>query len=80
MRKPAVLAIPRSRFKGLDQAPHYVSPTLIYVYGHDYSLKTEQRVSILTRAGRIVRALQGYDQHVALLRETADDWGSQTLV
>jgi putative transposase len=52
--------------------PHYVSPTLIHVYGHDYSLKTEQRVSLLTRAGRVVLPYQGYDKHVALLRGTAD--------
>jgi IS605 OrfB family transposase len=61
----------KRRFKGLDNAPKYVSPTLIYVYGHDYTLKTEQRVSLLTRAGRVIVPYQGYDKHIALLRETA---------
>jgi putative transposase len=65
------LGYTKKRFKGLDDAPHYVSPTLIYVYGHDYSLKTEQRMSLLTREGRIIVPYQGYDKHVALMRETA---------
>ncbi len=66
------LGYTKKRFKGLDEAPKYVSPTLIYVYGHDYSLKTEQRMSLLTRSGRIMVPYQGYNQHIALLRETAE--------
>ena len=66
------LGYTKRRFKGLDNAPRYGSPTLIYVYGHDYSLKTEQRVSLLTRAGRIMVPYQGYSKHIALLRETAE--------
>ena len=61
----------KKRFKGLDDAPHYASPTLTYVYGHDYSLKTEQRVSLLTLAGRVIVGYQGYAKHVSLLRGTA---------
>jgi IS605 OrfB family transposase len=66
------LGYTKRRFKGLDKAPYYVSPTLIYVYGHDYSLKTEQRVSLLTRAGRIIVPYQSYSKHITLLRETAE--------
>src|SRR5215469_14883848 len=66
------LGYTKKRFKGLDKPPQYVSPTLIYVYGHDYSLKTEQRMSLLTLAGRIVVPYQGYARHLALLRETAE--------
>jgi putative transposase len=62
----------KRRFKGLDKAPKFVSPTLTYVFGHDYSLKTEQRISLLTLAGRIIVPYQGWNRHVALLRETAD--------
>ncbi len=62
----------KRRFKGLDEAPKYVSPTLTYVFGHDYSLKIEQRVSLLTLAGRIIVPYQGWRRHVALLRETAE--------
>src|SRR5438132_2084479 len=31
----------RKRYKGLDGAPKYVSPTLEYQLGHDYGFKTE---------------------------------------
>jgi len=61
----------KKRFKGLDQAPKYVSPTLTYNYGRDYSLKTEQRVSILTLQGRVIVGYQGYSRHVALLQHGA---------
>lgn len=62
----------KKRFKGLDQAPRYVSPTVTYVYGYDYSLKIEQRVSLLTLAGRIIVPYRGWTRHVTLLRETAE--------
>ncbi|GHO67576.1 transposase [Ktedonobacter sp. SOSP1-52] len=61
----------RKRYKGLDQAPTYVSPTLTYQYRKDYSFKKEQQVSVLTLAGRIVVAYTGYDQHVSLIHHDA---------
>src|SRR5260221_374941 len=57
----------KKRYKGLDQPPKYVSPTLTYQLGHDYGFKTEQRVSILTLEGRVVVPYSGYSEHVALL-------------
>src|SRR6266446_1727724 len=33
--------ITKKRYKGLDQAPKYVSPTLTYNYQRDYSLKAD---------------------------------------
>src|SRR5712692_5933496 len=63
--------ITKKRFKGLDKAPKYVSPTLTYVYGHDYSFKTGQQVSILTLQGRVILAYEGYDRHVAFIHEGA---------
>ena len=63
------LGYTKRRFKGLDDAPRYVSPTLTYVYGHDYSFRTGQEVSLLTLAGRIHVPYQGYDRHVALLHQ-----------
>jgi len=36
----------KKRYKGLDQAPKYVSPTLTYQYKKDYSFRREQQVSI----------------------------------
>src|SRR5215472_18397208 len=60
------LKLTKKRFKGLDDAPKYVSPTLTYSYGRDYSLKEGQRVSILTSIGRLILPYQGYDKHMAL--------------
>ncbi len=61
----------KKRFKGLDKAPNYVSPTLTYVEGHDYGFKTGQQVSILTLQGRLVLPYHGYAKHVALIQEGA---------
>src|SRR5256884_6752217 len=44
----------KKRYKGLDQPPHYVSPTLTYQDRKDFSLKTESRMSVLTLEGRII--------------------------
>jgi len=63
--------ITKKRYKGLDQPPQYVSPTLTYQLGHDYSFKTEQRVSILTLDGRIIVPFTGYDEHIALIQHGA---------
>ncbi len=61
------LGYTKKRFKGLDTPPKYVSPTLTYSYGRDYSLKEGQRVSILTSIGRLILPYHGYDKHVAWL-------------
>ena len=58
-------------YKGLDQPPKYVSPTLTYNYHRDYSLKPENQVSILTLAGRVVVSYTGYEKHIALMRDVA---------
>jgi IS605 OrfB family transposase len=61
----------KKRYKGLDQAPKYVSPTLTYQLGHDYSFKTEQRLSVLTLDGRAVMPYTSYAKHVALIQQGA---------
>jgi len=61
----------KKRFKGLDQPPKYVSPTLTYNYGRDYGFKTEQQVSILTLHGRIILDYQGYAPHIAFIQRAA---------
>jgi putative transposase len=61
----------KKRYKGLDQPPRYVSPTLTYNYGYDYSFKSGQQVSVLTLDGRIILSYQGYDQHMALIQHDA---------
>jgi putative transposase len=59
----------KRRYRGLDQAPKYVSPTLTYQLGHDYSFKTGQCLSLLTLDGRVIVPYTGYARHVALIRE-----------
>jgi len=61
----------KKRFKGLDQAPKYVSPTLTYNYGRDYGFKAEQRVSVLTLHGRVIVDYKGYTPHVAFIQQGA---------
>ncbi|EFH80069.1 RNA-guided endonuclease InsQ/TnpB family protein [Ktedonobacter racemifer] len=61
----------RKRYKGLDQPPRYVSPTLTYNYLRDYSFKKVQQVSILTLEGRVVLPHRGYERHVALIGQGA---------
>ncbi len=59
----------KKHYKGLDQPPKYVSPTLTYQLGHDYSFKKAQQVSLLSLDGRVVVSYSGYTKHVALLRQ-----------
>ncbi len=61
----------KKRYRGLDQPPKYVSPTVTYNYGYDYSFKSGQQVSVLTLDGRIILPYQGYDRHVALIQHDA---------
>src|SRR5256884_5833231 len=63
--------ITKKRYKGLDQPPKYVSPTLTYNYHRDYSLKPDRQVSILTLDGRVVVSYTGYKQHLALMQHGA---------
>ena len=58
----------RNRYKGLDQAPKFVSPTMQYTYARDYTFKTKQQVSLKTLEGRLALSYQGKDAHVALLQ------------
>jgi len=59
------------RYRGLDTAPTYGSPTLTYQLGHDYGFKVDQQVSILTLNGRVIVPYTGYDRHVALIQHGA---------
>ncbi|HEY4382916.1 MAG TPA: transposase [Ktedonobacteraceae bacterium] len=59
------------RFKGLDQPPHYSSPTVQYTYERDYTFQCDSRVSIGTLGGRISISYQGYNKHIALIQQGA---------
>jgi IS605 OrfB family transposase len=61
----------KKRYKGLDQPPRYISPTLTYNYGYDYSFKTGQHVSVLTLQGRVIVPYTGYAKHLALIQHGA---------
>ena len=65
------LGVTSKRYKGLDQAPKYVSPTLTYNSHRDYSLKEGQQVSILTLDGRVIVPYTGYEKHLALMQQGA---------
>ena len=59
----------KKRYRGLDQPPKYVSPTLSYNHQRDYRMKRDQRVSLRTLEGRVVVSYRGYSKHVALLQQ-----------
>ncbi len=61
--------ITKKRFKGLDQSPHYNSPTVQYTYQRDYTFQCDSQVSIGTLGGRISVSYQGYEKHIALIRQ-----------
>ena len=63
--------ITRKRFKGLDKPPKYSSPTVQYTYERDYTFKLDQQVSVGTLRGRTTIAYQGYEQHIARIRNGA---------
>ena len=67
----------KKRFKGLDQPPYYVSPTLSYVSGRDYTCKAAGGVSVLTLAGRMILPSQGYARHLAWLQHGAKMGGAK---
>src|SRR5260370_26521811 len=61
----------KKRYKGLDKPPKYLSPTVTYNYGYDYTFKPGQQVSVLTLQGRIIVSYQSYEPHVALVHHGA---------
>jgi IS605 OrfB family transposase len=62
----------KKRYKGLDQAPKYVSPTLTHQYGKDYSFKKNQHISVLTLDGRVIVPYTGYSEHLDLIQKGAE--------
>jgi hypothetical protein len=67
----------RKRYKGLDQPPRYLSPTVTYQQGRDYGFKSEQRVSVLTLSGRLILSYSGYACHMALIGKGATSGAAQ---
>src|SRR5262249_44461524 len=67
----------KKRYRGLDKPPKYISPTVTYNYGYDYTFKPGQQVSVLTLQGRIIVSYQGYERHVALIQHWATIGGAK---
>ena len=59
----------KRRYKGLDAAPKFVSRTLEYQYGRDYSWKEGQKVSVGTLSGRLVLEYDGFQKHLDLIAQ-----------
>lgn len=71
--RAARLGNPKARrYKGLDNAPKFVSRTLSYQYRRDYSFKKGQQVSIQTLEGRLVLPYEGYAKHLDLVTQEAE--------
>lgn len=61
--------ITKRGYKGLDSAPRFVSRTLEYQHGRDYSWKKDGRVSIVTLDGRLVLDYDGYAKHREFIQQ-----------
>lgn len=58
----------KKRYKGLDSAPKFVSRTLEYQHGRDYSWK-KNGVSLSTLEGRLVLEFEGYQKHLDYIQQ-----------
>ncbi len=61
----------KKRYKGLDKAPKFISPTLTYNYKYDYSFKEHQQVSVLTLEGRVIVPYTCYEKYLPLIQHEA---------
>lgn len=57
----------KKRYKGLDQAPKFVSRTCTLNYKRDYSF-AKDKVSLITLSGRIKVNYSGYSKHLELIK------------
>ncbi|MDJ0742361.1 MAG: transposase [Xenococcaceae cyanobacterium MO_167.B27] len=60
----------KRRYKGLDQAPKFVSRTCTLNYKRDYSF-VKGKVSLITLSGRIKVKYSGYYKHLELIKSGA---------
>jgi putative transposase len=56
----------KKRFKGLDEAPRFVSRTCNLNYLRDFTFKPNQQVSVITLQGRIAVNYFGYNKHIQI--------------
>src|SRR5260370_25370333 len=67
----------KKRYKGLDNPPKYISPTVTYNSGYDYTFKPGQQVSVLSLQGRIIVSYQGYEGDVGRIDDGATSGGAK---
>lgn len=58
----------KKRFKGLDEAPKFVSRTCNLNYLRDFTFKPNRQVSIISLQGRITINYSGYSKHLELIK------------
>ena len=58
----------KKRYKGLDQAPKFISRTCTLNYKRDYSF-LKDKVSLITLSGRIKVNYSGYNKHLELIKK-----------
>ena len=59
----------KKRYKGLDKPCRFVSRTLTYNFGRDFSWKKGQQVSIQALDGRIILPYEGYAKHLEYIAQ-----------
>ena len=67
----------KRRYKGLDTPMKFVSRTLEYQHGRDYSWKNGGKVSVGTLAGRTVLEFDGYQKHLGYIQRGAETGGAK---
>jgi len=58
----------KKRFKGLDEAPKFISRTCNLNYLRDFTFKPNRQVSVITLQGRITINYSGYNKHLELIK------------
>ncbi|UQN09647.1 transposase [Deinococcus sp. QL22] len=64
-------------FQGFERPAKFISRTLTYNFGRDYSWKKDQQVSVQTLEGRQVMAYDGWNKHLELIRSGCEVGGAK---
>jgi len=67
----------KKRFKGLDEAPKFISRTCNLNYLRDFTFKPNRQVSIITLRSRITVNYSGYNKHLELIKSGAKIGGAK---
>ncbi|MFB2980279.1 transposase [Microseira sp. BLCC-F43] len=67
----------KKRFRGLDEAPKYISRTCSLNYLRDFTFKLDKQVSIISLKGRITLNYSGYNKHLELIKSGSKIGGAK---